>query len=137
MTRQENIPPAVAEDRAADTVRRTTPAPLSLARTTTSDGVTVLRPHGEIDHCTVAPLRQALTDTPTTAPARTVVDLSEVTFMDSTGLNALIIGQRATRGTPGWIRLAHPRPCVQRVLRLSGLDAFIDCYPTLDQALAR
>ncbi|WP_190191565.1 STAS domain-containing protein [Streptomyces minutiscleroticus] len=58
-----------------------------------------------------------------------MIDPSEVT-MDSTGLNALVIGYRATRGTPGWIRLAQARPCVLRVLRLSGPDAFIDCYPT-------
>ncbi|GGY10603.1 hypothetical protein GCM10010358_73880 [Streptomyces minutiscleroticus] len=60
-----------------------------------------MRPHGEIDHHNIAPLRQALTREHTTVPARTVVDLSEVTFMDSTGLNALIIGHRAAHGTPG------------------------------------
>ncbi|MER6691738.1 STAS domain-containing protein [Streptomyces minutiscleroticus] len=119
----------------ADTRRSTGTQHLSFTRTTTSDGITVLRLRGEIDHHTVAPLHQALTVQDTTSAPRTVVDLKEVTFMDSTGLNALIAGHRATLDTPGWIRLADAQPPVLRVIQITGLDTFIDYHPTLGQAL--
>ncbi|MGV9244460.1 hypothetical protein [Streptomyces sp. NPDC003710] len=35
----------------------------------------------------------------------------------------------------GWLRLAQPRPAVQRVLHLVGIDTIIDCHETLPQAL--
>ncbi|MGW0572981.1 STAS domain-containing protein [Streptomyces tauricus] len=64
-----------------------------------------------------------------------MADLSEVTFMDSSGINVLVTThQTATRGQ-GWLRLAGAREAVQQVLHVVGLDDVIDCYPTLEQAL--
>jgi stage II sporulation protein AA (anti-sigma F factor antagonist) len=64
-----------------------------------------------------------------------VVDLSGVTFMDSSGINVLIAARNAVAGTGGWLRLAGPTESVLRTLRLVGLDEIIDCYPTLRDAL--
>ncbi|MFI8192427.1 STAS domain-containing protein [Streptomyces sp. NPDC085946] len=99
------------------------------------DGVTVVMVKGEIDHHTADPLRQALTPPDGLTRPRTVADLSGVTFMDSSGINALITAHQA-HGDEGRLRLAGVRPQVLRVLRLVGVDALIDCYPTLREALA-
>ncbi|WP_308439527.1 STAS domain-containing protein [Streptomyces griseomycini] len=71
----------------------------------------------------------------TTAPPRTVVDLSGVPFMDSSGVNVLLTFYRATHGTQGWLRIAGARPPVLRLLQVLGIDAVIACRPTLEQAL--
>jgi anti-sigma B factor antagonist len=52
-----------------------------------------------------------------------VVDLSEVTFLDSTGLSVLISGLKRCQDAGGTMRLASPRPNVRKVLEITGLTA--------------
>ncbi|MFJ5560756.1 STAS domain-containing protein [Streptomyces sp. NPDC093250] len=61
---------------------------------TVTDGIHVLTVAGEIDHQTGGTLHQALNVSGTARP-RVVVDLARVTFMDSSGINVLIIAHRA------------------------------------------
>lgn len=53
-----------------------------------------------------------------------VLDLQHTTFMDSTGLSAVVRATRAT-GQERAIVLRSPRPIVRRVLELSGLDQVV------------
>ncbi|MEU3342221.1 STAS domain-containing protein [Streptomyces sp. NPDC006668] len=99
---------------------------------THADGILVLSLAGEIDHDTGPILRQALSD----ADPRIVVDLSQVTFMDSTGINILIAAHNALAQAGGWLRLAAPTRTVLRTLQIVGVDAVIDCRETLRQALS-
>ncbi|MEU8825146.1 STAS domain-containing protein [Streptomyces sp. NPDC048636] len=102
--------------------------------TTTTDGIRVLTLTGEIDHHTGETLRQAL-DVPDTAHPRVVVDLRQVSFMDSTGINIFIAAHRALVEAGGWLRLAEAAEAVLRTLQIVGVDAVIGCRPTLRQAL--
>ncbi|MEU9397428.1 STAS domain-containing protein [Streptomyces sp. NPDC048324] len=88
--------------------------------TATADGIRVLRLTGEIDHDTGVILRHALEAADGARP-RTVLDLSRLTFMDSTGINIVI---------------AAPSGSVRRTLRIVGVDDIIDCRETLHQALS-
>ncbi|MBL1082266.1 STAS domain-containing protein [Streptomyces actinomycinicus] len=109
------------------------PGRLSVA-TTATDGIRVLTVAGEIDHHTSETLRQALDACDTPRP-RIVVDLHQVTFMDSSGINILIAAHRALAEAGGWLRLAAPGQSVMRTLSIVGVDAVIDCRETLRQAL--
>jgi anti-anti-sigma factor len=51
-----------------------------------------------------------------------VVDLSEVTFIASLGIRALIIGAKTTASNGGKMVLLNPRPNVEQVLRTSHVD---------------
>ncbi|WP_408053109.1 STAS domain-containing protein [Streptomyces sp. HO565] len=102
--------------------------------TTATDGIRVVSLTGEIDHNTAHQMLQALDITGTRRP-RIVADLHQVTFMDSSALNALIAAHQAVTEAGGWLRLAAPTAPVQRVLQLVGVDQLIDCHPTLRQAL--
>ncbi|WP_067238599.1 STAS domain-containing protein [Streptomyces longwoodensis] len=99
------------------------------------DGVLIVAARGEIDLNSCAPLAQALAVPGEATAPRTVIDLSGVTFMDSTGINLLIGADRAARGARGWLRLAAPTEAVLRTMRLVGLDLVIPSYPTLSEAL--
>ncbi|MFI8193782.1 STAS domain-containing protein [Streptomyces sp. NPDC085946] len=96
------------------------------------EGVSVVTVRGEIDHHTGGPLRRALTRP---GSPGIVVDLSGVTFMDSSGINVLITAQHTALETQGWLRLAGPSPSVLRTMQLVGLDEVIAWYPTLREAL--
>ncbi|MFI8303872.1 STAS domain-containing protein [Streptomyces sp. NPDC085927] len=125
----------MAEESVPDSERAGQPGGLSVATTTTTDGIRVLHPTGEIDHHTCGQLRQALDTLPADRP-RVVIDLSGVPFMDSSGINILIAAYKNVTAADGWIRIAAPTTPVLRVLQLVRVDGLITCYPDLSQALA-
>ncbi|MFJ1806729.1 MULTISPECIES: STAS domain-containing protein [unclassified Streptomyces] len=100
------------------------------------EGVRVVTVQGEIDHDVKEVLSEALLPRDGTAPpSRIVVDLSGVTFMDSSGINVFVAAHQAVSGNEGWLRIAAAQKPVLHVLRLVGIDALITCHPTLEQAL--
>ncbi|GAA2230472.1 STAS domain-containing protein [Streptomyces nogalater] len=101
-----------------------------------TDDISVITLHGDIDHDTIDHLRDVLLFPHGAATARTVISLSAVTFIDSSGINALITAHHAARRSGGWLRLAGPVASVLRVIQIVGLDSIIPCYATLPHALA-
>ncbi|MER5714034.1 STAS domain-containing protein [Streptomyces sp. NPDC002132] len=98
------------------------------------DGVRVVTLRGEIDHDVKDVLSEALLGADT-VPPRIVVDLSGVTFMDSSGINVFVAAYQQVSAVQGWLRIAGVRDSVLRVLHLVGVDAVIPCHPTIEQAL--
>jgi stage II sporulation protein AA (anti-sigma F factor antagonist) len=109
------------------------PGQLSIVDTS-SEGIRILTVAGEIDYDTCETLRQAL-EVPATPP-RFVIDMRQVTFIDSTGINLLIIAHQSATDAGGWIRLAAPTSPVMRTIQIVGLDTLIDCHATLREALS-
>ncbi|WP_406010985.1 STAS domain-containing protein [Streptomyces sp. NBC_00637] len=102
----------------------------------TVDGMRIVTVKGEIDHDVRELLSAALLSEDGAAPpSRIVVDLGDVTFMDSSGINVFVTAHQAVSGTQGWVRIAGAQKPVLHVLRLVGLDDLITCHPTLEQAL--
>lgn len=102
----------------------------------TVDGVRVVMLHGEIDHDVKDAFTRALSAGDDTRRQRTVADLSQVTFMDSSGINVLLAVFQQASGSGGWVRIAGARQPVLRMLELVGVDAVIPCHPTVEEALA-
>jgi anti-anti-sigma factor len=65
-----------------------------------------------------------------------VIDMTNITFIDSTGLGALISGLKATRKAGGDMRLACPGEQTLTLLRLTSLDRVLHPYATVDAAQA-
>ncbi|MFF7333345.1 anti-sigma factor antagonist [Streptomyces sp. NPDC008150] len=97
-------------------------------------GVLVLAVGGEIDEDTGTQFRQELLPDGGRPAPYTVVDLTRVTFMDSTGINVLITAHHALPDG-GWLRLAGATGIVWRVIELVSLHQAIPCFPTVQQAL--
>ncbi len=93
---------------------------------------------GEIDVLTVGRLRAAVAAGFEQLPdgAALVIDLTEVTFLGSPGLQALVDATRAAqhRREPLRIVVDHRRPVI-RPIELAGLDDILALYHTVDQAL--
>jgi anti-sigma B factor antagonist len=80
----------------------------------------VLSLAGELDLADAPALREALRRAVERSPKRLVVDLTEVTFVDSTILGALVEARSALGGDA--FALAAPGLEVRRALEISGLD---------------
>ncbi|WP_410675445.1 STAS domain-containing protein [Amycolatopsis sp. cmx-4-68] len=107
------------------------------------DGVTVLTVTGEVDLLTVAELAAALTLDPANAKQRgaVVLDLTAVTFLDSSGINTIV--RASCDADAGGTRLLvvadleSDTDTVGRPLRLSGADSLLTVVPTVAAALSR
>ena len=92
--------------------------------------------HGELDMQTVPRLRAALADALETAGGAVLVDLSDVVFIDSTGLAALLNAlRRLTRANRRLLLVAAQGP-VRRMLQLTRLDSTFALFDTPEDALA-
>ena len=80
---------------------------------------------GEVDVARVAELEYFFDDYRACPAADVVIDLREVTFMDSTGLGFMARLHRDARGRGGTVTVTHSHPMVRRVLRISGMDQIL------------
>jgi anti-sigma B factor antagonist len=96
------------------------------------DHYTLCRPVGELDAYTVGQFREVLADLATSQ--RLLIDLSEVPFMDSAGLGALIGGIRRAREAEGDVSVACSRPTLTRLLHTTGFDRIVPVVETVDEA---
>ena len=77
---------------------------------------------GEVDLATAHLLRDRLLGVlREQAPAVLDVDLAGVTFLDCTGISALVAVRNAAMRTGRQVRVTHPQPIVRRVLDVTGL----------------
>jgi anti-anti-sigma factor len=100
------------------------------------DGFTVVTIRGELGIAAVPALREQLLVLLASGANRIVVDLSRVTFCDSSGLAVLVGAGRRAGLLGGVLRLAAAPPPVQTVLRLTGLDTHFETFATVPAATA-
>jgi anti-sigma B factor antagonist len=87
-----------------------------------TDGSVVVEIRGEIDVASADRLCRTLVDAATRLrPTRVVVDLLYLTFIDSTGIGALVAGRNAARSVGGEFALRHANHFVTAQLRQTGL----------------
>jgi anti-sigma B factor antagonist len=98
-----------------------------------AESYTLCRPVGELDAYTVGQFRETLVELALTP--RLLIDLSEVPFMDSAGLGALIGGIRRAREAEGDVSVACSRPTLTRLLHTTGFDRIVPVTETLDAAI--
>ena len=99
---------------------------------THNEQYTLCRPVGELDAYTVGTFREALAQLATVR--RLLIDLSDVPFMDSSGLGALIGGIRRAREADGEVTVACSRPTLTRLLHTTGFDRIVAVAETVDAA---
>ena len=99
------------------------------------DDVVVVKLAGELDLYNASAVREVLLECCAEAPARLVVELSEVTFIDSTALGVLIEARTRLANRRGFL-LAAPGLETRRALEISGLDRHFGVHASLDEAIA-
>jgi anti-sigma B factor antagonist len=107
---------------------------LSVTRQATSD-VVVVAVDGEVDVYAAPALRDGLTELLQNGSS-VVVDLSEVGFLDSTGLGALVAARTAAAEQGAALPLVCTHQRILKLFTITGLDGVFRIYDTVDAALA-
>jgi anti-anti-sigma factor len=95
-------------------------------------GTTVVAVNGEVTFSNVSAFERALDSEAT----HVLVDLTHVTFMDSSGLSALITASARARGRGGSVALVLEAEEPPSIFRFRGVDRLLALYPSREAALA-
>ena len=88
-------------------------------------GTPTLKLIGELDIASVAPVRNAVDAIIANRPARVVIDLSELRFIDSSGLSLLL----AVANQVAEVELREPSAMTRKVIDLTGLSSIFVITP--------
>ena len=99
------------------------------------DGTAVLRVSGRLDMVAAPQFKAAVEDVVAGGSPRVVVDLGATSFIDSSGLGAVISGLRAARQAGGDLRLAGAAGQVEQAMQLMKLDKMFGRYATVQDAI--
>ena len=99
------------------------------------DGAIVYKLRGSLDLETAPSLRAALTQAADEGKNDIIVDLTQLEFLDSTGLGALIGAHRRALEHGGRLRLIVAPGTIERLLNITGLIDVFAAYGTVESAL--
>lgn len=99
------------------------------------DGWTMLSVTGEVDVFTAPALDEAISAELAQQRADLLIDLSGVSFLDSTGLGVLVKGLKGATDAGGSLGLVVTSERIRRIFDITGLDASIRIFDTVHDAL--
>lgn len=103
---------------------------------TSENGRTVVDVTGEVDVYTAPALRERLIALVESGRTDLVVDLTQVRFMDSTGLGLLVGVLKRIRGLGGQLQLVIDDERLLKVFRITSLDQVFTIRASRDEAMA-
>jgi anti-sigma B factor antagonist len=98
-------------------------------------GIHVVSVRGEVDLATGPEFERALAAVPEDGVESVIVDLSDCSFMDSTGLHLLTRTHRRFDDAGGRVAVVSANRSVLRLFGLTGLDEVFAIYPSRAAAL--
>jgi anti-sigma B factor antagonist len=99
------------------------------------DDCAVLRVSGEVDAYTAPMLREQIRELTAKGAVHLIADLSQVDFLDSTGLGALIGGLKRLREAGGSLTLVIVAPRILRLFQITGLTKVLAIQPSVAAAI--
>ena len=79
---------------------------------------------GQVDTITSPQLQQSIL-TALQKSKNVVLDLGQVPYMSSTGLRALLLGQKTAASKGGTMKVLNVQPMVMQVFKMSGFDSIL------------
>ncbi len=92
---------------------------------------------GVLDAAATPAARREIKDVLDSGQVRLVVDLSDVRFIDSSGLSILVTALKAARAAGGDVVLLKPPPVVRTLLELTRLHRVLEIFEDEPAAVAR
>jgi anti-sigma B factor antagonist len=102
----------------------------------TESGWGVLEVKGEVDLYTSPQLRDKVTEMIEQGQGRIIIDLTDVGFMDSSGLGVLVTALKRVRERDGSLALVCPEGSVHKVLTITGLDRVFPIFGSVAESPA-
>lgn len=97
--------------------------------------VDILVPVGRIDASCSSEVRDRMALMVQRGSRRMVIDLSEVHFIDSSGLGMLVSGLRLAKKTGGALKLAALNADLKHLFECTRLDRLFEIFADVDQAV--
>lgn len=104
-------------------------------RVETHQAVDILKLSGRLDLVSSSALKDMIRQRITDHRAQLILDLERITFINSSGLGALISCLRDIRLSGGRIVLCQMAPYISEIFAITGLTRVFDCYPSVPDAL--
>ena len=104
---------------------------------TTADGtnIVVLAPAGRLDITTAWQFRLKLQESISKVTPNLIVSLSQVNFIDSSGLTSLVAGMRDADKAKGSFRICNVHPEAKLVFEVTMMDSVFAIFDTEEEAL--
>lgn len=100
-----------------------------------NDNNLIVKLKGELDHHTSEEVRKKIDKYFNGSNVSNIImDLNELTFMDSSGIGLIMGRYRNTVDKKGKLIIACENSTIKRILDMSGLLKIIELYPRLDVA---
>jgi anti-sigma B factor antagonist len=123
------LSPAVGEARMEDKPQ------FRVAYEAAADDVGVVILEGEIDIYSAPEFKEVLVNGIEGGAKRVIVDLSGVTFIDSTALGVLVSGAKRVRPRNGNLDIVCTDENIIRIFEITGLDRIFGIFPSRGEAL--
>jgi anti-sigma B factor antagonist len=112
------------------------PAAFAVAHRVIDERVCVVSVEGDLDLASAPQLKWTLVELLEQGYAQYVIDLSQLTYMDSMGLGVLVGFRKRVVGT-AQLALACLPETQRKLLEMTGVDAHFDTFASLDEALSK
>ena len=96
----------------------------------------VIRLHGRITELEAHGLEQQLLEQVEQGRPKVVLDLTDVPFITSACLGALMVAHKRGRERGGYLRVACAQPLVRQVLQMTKLTRLFGLYESVEDAVA-
>lgn len=102
---------------------------------TESGGVTVVVPQGDLDMAAADQVRRTLTELVDKGQGRLLLDLGGVSYIDSSGMGAVVASMKHARGAGGDLRLCALQDDVRAIFEMTRLIKAVTVHGTRQEAL--
>ncbi|MET7476028.1 anti-sigma factor antagonist [Streptomyces sp. NPDC005648] len=110
--------------------------PLSVEVSLPREDVALITVQGFLDVDTATEFQHHLANQLHHGRRHFLLDLSDVPFMDSSGMNIILRVYQEARDLPGSVHIISPTPAVRRILDLTGVSITVPVSESADEALA-
>lgn len=101
------------------------------------NGITKINLSGRMDIEGVAQIEIKFAGMSSAPNSAIIVDMTEVPYMSSIGIRALLMNAKSVGKRGGKLVLLNPAPNVRNVLETSGIDQIIPLYSDLNEAISK
>ena len=102
-------------------------------RTSKIKNYAVLEIHGEIDYFNIDEFKKEVLALPEGDDMHVIIDLANITFIDSSGIGTLVICHRAMKKKGGSLALFQVPSDIMVLIKMSTIDQFIPIYTNEDE----
>jgi anti-sigma B factor antagonist len=105
-------------------------------KVTKEDKYTIVKPEFEKIDSTVSPtLKAEIVLINSKGERNIIIDLSDVKYIDSSGLSAILVANRLCQASNGSLVVASAQDMVLKLMQISQLDSILNITPTIAEAI--